>query len=143
MNSERGQLLVVAALLLVLLGFGLRRYSITPEDTPNERQLPSIAAVGVNGTPGLIELGSDTCASCRAMISVLEELRRRNGDALRITSYDVYKERDMVRKWRVRMIPTIVFIDGAGNELSRHVGYLSAEEIERTFIRLELPLPAR
>lgn len=87
------------------------------------------------GRPALVELGSTSCASCRAMQPVLAELRAMHGERLDVRSIDVLKQRDAIAAWDVRVIPTQVFLDDTGRELERHLGFLSAAGVRAVFAR--------
>jgi thioredoxin 1 len=77
----------------------------------------------------MLEIGSTTCVPCKQMETVLEELRQLFGDQLIIEFHDVYKDRAIAKTWRVRAIPTQVFLDAEGNEIHRHMGFYPTEEI--------------
>jgi thioredoxin 1 len=132
MSSTPRWLIVAAAVVLMIMGAGLQRWLAAPPVEP----AASVPARADAGKPGVLELGSDTCASCRAMIKVLDELRERHGDTMRIESYNIRKDAQMLSKWNIMAIPTIVFVDADGRELTRHIGYLSADEIDAQFHRL-------
>jgi thioredoxin 1 len=77
----------------------------------------------------MLEIGSTTCVPCKQMETVLEELRQLFGVQLIIEFHDVYKDRAIAKTWRVRAIPTQVFLDAEGNEIHRHMGFYPTEEI--------------
>lgn len=90
--------------------------------------------------PRLVELGSDNCHSCRAMIPVLEELRRDNGHALQVDFIDVWKDPDGAKAYDVTIIPTQVLLAPDGTELFRHTGFFSADAIRARFRELGHPV---
>lgn len=77
----------------------------------------------------MLEIGSTSCIPCKQMETVMEELRQLFGDQLTIVFHDVYKDRAIAKTWRVRAIPTQVFLDAEGNEIHRHMGFYPTEEI--------------
>lgn len=79
--------------------------------------------------PRLVELGSDSCASCRAMIPVLAELRGEHKGQLDVDFIDVWKFPDEAETYAVRVIPTQVFLAPDGTELARHQGFYAAGAI--------------
>lgn len=82
----------------------------------------------------------DSCASCRAMHRVLDELRESEAGRLRVIMVNVIQEPDTTAQWRIRAIPTQVLLDGQGQEIDRHLGFLSAQAIRERFAALGLPL---
>lgn len=78
----------------------------------------------------MIELGSTTCIPCQMMEPVLESLRQNYGDQIEVLFYDVKKDNDKAAEWKIRMIPTQVFLNEEGKEIHRHVGFYSEELID-------------
>lgn len=138
MKTQRPRLWVLAV-VLILTGTGLYRWLAAglPSQTA---AAPS--SVTVAGLPRLVELGSDSCASCIAMQQVLTELRARHPDRLEVVSINLMRYPEQTQVWRVKFIPTQVFLDGQGRELFRHVGYLSRPAVEERFAALGFPLTA-
>ncbi|PKN57444.1 MAG: thioredoxin [Deltaproteobacteria bacterium HGW-Deltaproteobacteria-14] len=90
--------------------------------------------------PRLVELGSDSCASCKAMMPVLAELRRAHPDTLKVDFIDVWKHPDDAEPFKVRIIPTQVFLAPDGRELDRHQGFYPADAIRERFRTLGFPV---
>jgi thioredoxin 1 len=100
-------------------------------DTKNK-----IAASTQAQLPAMIDLGKKQCVPCKMMAHVLEELQRDYTDALRIEFIDVGEKPDEARKYSIRGIPTQIFYDASGKERSRHLGYISKEQVLDTFRQL-------
>jgi thioredoxin 1 len=132
MRPDRRPVLLLGALLAFGIGVVLA--------VAIDRDLGHSAGPITGGRPALVELGSTSCASCRAMQSVLAELRTSHGEQLDVRSIDVFKERDALAEWDVRAIPTQVFLDGTGRELERHLGFLSAAGVRAVFARHRIHL---
>ncbi len=81
------------------------------------------------GVPALVDLGSDSCVPCQMMVSDLEELDARTGDALDVRVLDVYENRSVASEYRIRVIPTQIFLSEDGEELYRHEGYMSCDDM--------------
>ena len=82
-----------------------------------------------NGKPTVAEFGAATCIPCKRMKPVLEELIAEHGDKLNLSFVDVRNRSDLARKYRIELIPTQVFFDSGGQEVSRHVGFWPKEDI--------------
>ncbi len=129
----------LAVVILVLVGAGLYRWLGSPSGPPPR---PLATDITPDGRPVLVELGSDSCASCVAMHRVLDELQSSHGDRLQLVSINILEQPERVREWKVIAIPTHVFLDGDGRELGRHVGFLSADAIRARFAAAGVPLTA-
>jgi thioredoxin 1 len=142
----RGVVLVIVAagILLALSSRGQRGAPASP-DEPAGAGASAAAAVApsVEPRPRFVELGSDRCTSCRAMIPVLEELRCVNSEELEVTFIDVWDEPERGEAFGVRMIPTQVLLDPGGREIGRHTGFWAADDIRERFESLGYPMQRR
>ena len=77
-----------------------------------------------------LELGSLTCIPCKQMEKVLESVREKYGDQIEVIFHDVKKNKKIIKKYKVKMIPTQVFLDENGKEIHRHVGFYPEEKID-------------
>ena len=68
----------------------------------------------INGeTPVLIDFFATWCGPCKAYSPVLQELKKEQGDALRLVKIDVDKNQALSQKLGVRAMPTtIIFQNG-------------------------------
>jgi thioredoxin 1 len=141
MTALKFRWLPLSAVLLVLGGMALQGWLA---DEPPENPVTAATPIAGNGLPTLVELGMNTCASCKAMQRVLETLRAADGERLRVLSVNVMEQGDLAAQWKVRAIPTQILLDGEGREIGRHLGYLSADAIGERFAAAGLSLrPAR
>jgi len=76
-----------------------------------------------------IELGADRCIPCRQMQPIMKDIAKTFADRVQVVFYDVWKDPEPARKYKIQLIPTQVFIDQKGNEIFRHVGLFPKEEI--------------
>src|SRR5512137_111193 len=76
-----------------------------------------------NGKPTIAEFGASTCVPCKAMKPILEEMVAEYGDKLNLSFIDVRYNTNLTTKYKISLIPTQVFFDSAGQEVTRHVGY--------------------
>lgn len=78
-----------------------------------------------------IELGSVRCIPCQKMQLVMREVQQEYADQVEILFYDVWTDagRPYARQYRIRVIPTQVFLDKDGREYFRHEGYFPKEEL--------------
>ena len=78
-----------------------------------------------------IELGSVNCIPCMKMQVVMREIEQEYGDQVAIVFYDVWTDagKPYAQQYRIRVIPTQVFLDQNGNEYFRHEGYFPKEDL--------------
>ena len=119
------------------------RNDAPPVNAPEAARQGDPAAESPAALPRMVELGSDTCASCRAMIPVLEELREQHAGELEVVFIDVWKFPDEAKPFEVRIIPTQVFLAPDGAELARHEGFFAANAIRERWASLGFPLESQ
>jgi thioredoxin 1 len=89
----------------------------------------SFAAGIAEGRPTVIEFGASACAACKDMKAVLNELRRTHGAQIGIAEVDLIKQREVIPRYRIQVMPTQIFFDGQGRETGRHVGVIDGPGI--------------
>jgi thioredoxin 1 len=82
-----------------------------------------------NGKPTVAEFGAATCVPCKRMKPVLEELIAEHGDKLNLSFTDVRIHTSIAAKYKIVYMPTQVFFNSGGQEVSRHVGFWPKEDI--------------
>jgi len=90
-----------------------------------------IKEIPVKGMVTMIDLGAASCIPCKMMAPILEKLEKRYKGKAAIIFIDLRYQRDAAQQFNVRAIPTQVFFDKNGKEVSRHVGFMSEEDIVR------------
>ena len=90
--------------------------------------------------PRLIDFGAGTCATCKMMTAVLEELAGEYSNRLTIQIVDTGENKETTADYSIRMIPTQIFLDAEGNELFRHEGFISKEDILKKWAELGVEL---
>ncbi len=78
-----------------------------------------------------IELGSVNCIPCKAMQPVMESIRKKFPGQVSVLFYDVWTKEGQPygQTFRIRVIPTQVFLDKDGKEYYRHEGFFPEEEL--------------
>lgn len=90
--------------------------------------------------PRLVDLGASGCLPCKLMKPILRELKQEYAGSLEVEVIDVWENPAAGKKYNVRLIPTQIFFDTSGKELYRHMGFMSKNDIIKTFERLGIPL---
>jgi len=78
-----------------------------------------------------IELGSVRCIPCQKMEIVLDSIRNKYPNDVKVIFYDVWTKagKPFAKQYNVKSIPTQVFLDSKGKEYFRHVGFFPEEEV--------------
>lgn len=79
--------------------------------------------------PRLVDLGAGKCIPCKQMKPILEELKRDYADQFETVFIDVWENRDEGKRYGIRLIPTQIFYDAAGQERFRHEGFMAKKDI--------------
>ena len=87
----------------------------------------------------MVDLGAHKCIPCKMMAPIIEELQKEYAGRASIIFIDVWKNREQAQRFGIRSIPTQIFYDKEGKEVSRHVGFLDKKSIVATFEKLGIP----
>jgi|GEM_PF-1019073 len=143
MNLRNGVILAltVAGVVAALVYRGANRDDATPPPEPPAAVAEAAVPTAPRAVPRFVELGSDRCTSCKAMIPVLAELREAHAGALQVDFIDVWDHPEEAERYGVTMIPTQVLYAPDGAEIFRHQGFFAADAIRARFDALGYPLP--
>ncbi len=97
---------------------------------PAARTAPATdKGAAVAALPRLVDLGADRCVPCKMMAPILVELGTEYAGRLQVDFIDVWKNPDAGTPYRIKVIPTQVFLAADGRELYRHEGFMGKSEI--------------
>lgn len=92
------------------------------------------------GKMTLAVFSAASCCGPDKMKPVLETLKgKHHADSLNILYLEAKQEQILAARYQVRSIPTQIFFDKAGNEVYRHTGFFSAEDIEKQLAKIGTP----
>jgi thioredoxin 1 len=83
--------------------------------------------------PKLWDFWATWCPPCKELKPTIEALEKEYEGKIEIKSIDVDQNKDLAQKFSVQAIPTLVFLDAKGNELSRIVGLVPRDTIVGRF----------
>jgi thioredoxin 1 len=99
-----------------------------PEPSSN---LPKPSAL-----PRLWDFGSDNCIPCKMMMPILNDLAKEYAGKVDVRIINVYKEQALATQYRIQVIPTQIFMDAEGKQLSQHIGFFPRDSILAKFKQL-------
>ena len=144
LRLNKGMLVTAAILLAALVAGCPEQPEAQPADpgatvtiTTSGTVAAETAATAVTARlPRLVDLGRGTCIPCKMMAPILEQLQAEYAGRVTVEVIDLTEDPEAAQEFGVRTIPTQVFYDANGNEVSRHEGFLPKEEIVKIFGQL-------
>lgn len=78
-----------------------------------------------------VELGSVRCIPCKMMQPVMQAIETEYAGQVRVVFHDVWTDagKPYATQYKIRIIPTQVFLDRDGKEYFRHEGFFPKEEV--------------
>lgn len=130
MRSKLKFPLIGFALVWLAVGASWTGPAVGPAGAQDFSQVP------VKGMITMIDLGADQCVPCKMMAPILTKLQQDYKDRAAIVFIDVWKNKEPAQRFGIRAIPTQIFFDAGGKEVSRHVGFMSEREIVAQLTRM-------
>jgi thioredoxin 1 len=80
-----------------------------------------------------VELGSVNCIPCKQMVPVMKAIEENYGEQVKVIFYDVWtkEQKKYASDYKIKLIPTQVFLDENGKEFHRHEGFYPESEIDK------------
>lgn len=78
--------------------------------------------------PMMIEFGATSCRSCIVMGKLLYKVKQKHPHS-NIFFINIYEDKQAAKEYKIRMIPTQVYLDADGKEIDRHIGKISEDEL--------------
>lgn len=72
----------------------------------------------------ILKFSADWCGPCKTLQAVLDSVEL----PVEVENINIDENEDLTRKWGVRGVPTMIKISDSGQEITRQVGALTAEE---------------
>ena len=93
-------------------------------------------ALPAKGMVTMIDLGAKKCIPCKMMAPIMKKMEERYEGRAAIVFIDVWEHREQARRFGIRGIPTQIFFDGDGKEVTRHLGFMPEAEIVKILSQL-------
>jgi thioredoxin 1 len=115
--------------LLLIIGGCSKDRQVTEKQKEQPVNTKSSIATGAQIT--FVELGSVNCIPCRMMQPVMKEIETAYAGRVKVVFIDVLTDqgRPYMQQFGIKAIPTQVFLDAQGKELSRHTGFFPKDSI--------------
>ena len=78
-----------------------------------------------------VELGSVRCIPCKKMQPIMDAIEKEYKDQVKVVFHDVWTSegKPFASKYKIKLIPTQIFLDSEGKEYFRHEGFFPKEDI--------------
>jgi thioredoxin 1 len=104
-----------------------------------ERQV-DIRSLLAHGKPVMLQFGKSWCPRCKSTKPTLAKAAKGYAGKALVVPVDVELNMQLVRGFRIRLIPTQIFLMPDGREMFRHEGILQARQIAEIFSKMGLPM---
>jgi len=109
-------------------------YQATFSEPSADRRFP--VDVVQSPLPKLLDFGRGICIPCKAMAPILKELSDEYKDRVIIKVIEIDQESGLTKANRIRLIPTQIFFDAKNQEVLRHEGFMSKDDIKKVFQKM-------
>lgn len=133
---KTAKLLLICAICAILTG------SIFVSQAKAEGRI-DLQALMAKRMPVLLEFGRGWCKPCKYMKPILADTARAYANRAIVTTVDMDANVDLVRAFRIRMMPTQVFLTPDGKEFFRNEGTLERDSIAQVFAKMGVAPPGR
>jgi thioredoxin len=115
--------------------------AVTPEKVTQTKDSVPVVRESQSGVkeeaklklPKLWDFFATWCPPCKQQAPIIEELTVEYKGKIEIVSIDTDKNPELAKKFQIQAIPTLIFLDPEGRELSRRVGFFPKDSIVARF----------
>ena len=120
---------IVRGIILFLLA-GLMSISCGAASTRADENRNN-AAEAENYLVTFVELGSVRCIPCKLMQPIMKDIEKDYAGQVKVVFHDVWtpEGEPFATSFKIRVIPTQVFLDKDGKEYFRHEGFFPKEDL--------------
>ena len=137
------KIVIVVILVVAIIGvISIKRNreniaSSTNHQIPAEYKVENLTG---NGIPVLVDIGAETCIPCKEMAPILKELKEELQGKIVIQFLNLDEYPGFADEYKIIVKPTQIFFDASGEELFRHKGFYSKQDILKKWKELGIEL---
>jgi thioredoxin 1 len=138
-NSGQEEILVMKkSYVIIMLGLVTALLTIGSTSASADPKI-NLQALLAKRVPVMLEFGRGWCIPCKYMKPILEDMGAAYQGKAIVMTVDMDANKDLVANFRVRMMPTQVFLTPDGKEFFRNEGTLERNQIAYVFSKMGLP----
>ena len=120
----------IVRIIILLFLAGLLPLNCSAANTKADESSKN-AAEAENILVTFVELGSVRCIPCKMMQPIMKDIEKDYAGQVKVVFHDVWtpEGEPFARTYKIRVIPTQVFLDKEGEEYFRHEGFFPKEEL--------------
>lgn len=111
-------------------------FLVSPNYSTGSEPKINLQALLGKKVPILLEFGRGWCIPCKYMKPILDDMSSAYAGKALVMTVDMDANKDLVRDFRIRMMPTQVFLTPDGKEFFRNEGTLEREGIMQVFLKM-------
>ncbi len=125
--NKKNITLIFALLAAIILITGINQLTTLNADESKKQE----STTNENILVTFVELGSVRCIPCKKMVPIMDEIKKEYAGQVKVVFHDVWTDegKPYAEKFKIRLIPTQVFLDKDGKEYFRHEGFFPKEEL--------------
>jgi thioredoxin 1 len=128
---KKGNMIFLMLLIFTILVFP---YKAAFSDPSTDQRFPK--DIAQSPLPKLLDFGRGKCIPCKKMAPILQELSEEYKDRIIIKVIEIDQESGLTTANRIRLIPTQIFFDAKNQEVLRHEGFMSKDDIKKVFQKM-------
>lgn len=106
----------------------------------SQKNISNISSANGN-CPKLIKFTSNMCGECKRVEPIVQEVVQKYQDSIQYivipVQIDNKYNQEMISKYRVTLVPTIIILDKDGKQIKRIEGYINKTDLEN-YVRKSL-----
>ncbi len=87
--------------------------------------------------PMVLDFSAEWCVWCKKLEPTLKELEKKYNGSVEFQTIDTDKESQLATTYKIKGLPTLVFINKNGEEVGRIEGFTSTENIEKEIAKIQ------
>lgn len=124
----------IMILIFIVIAGGIFYYFQSAQDAEHldESIGPLKQKIAAANRPRVINFTAPWCSACKQLKPVLKEVMNNYNRSVdcEILNVDDKSNLEMVRSFRVKAIPVTYVFDRKGNLIFKHIGYISAQDLD-------------
>jgi thioredoxin len=98
----------------------------------------NLQALKAKRVPILLDFGRGWCIPCKHMMPILDDMSKAYAGRAIVTFVNLDANQGLARHFKIRLMPTQIFLTPDGKEFFRHEGVFERDQIAQVFAKMGL-----